>query len=146
MIIKIVIVVLVLAYVLSPYDLFPDIFIGVGWIDDILALILAWKLFQFYNKRRVSPSGHSRSGSHDSHEEAREDRAAGEGAARDDPYRVLGIGRNASAAEIKRAYRRLASQYHPDKVAHLGKEFRDLAEERFKEIQKAYQELNVKSQ
>jgi DnaJ like chaperone protein len=31
--------------------------------------------------------------------------------------------------------------YHPDKVIHLGEEFRELAENRFKEIQKAYQEL-----
>jgi DnaJ-class molecular chaperone len=35
----------------------------------------------------------------------------------------------------------LAGQYHPDKVSHLGEEFRQLAEKRFKEIQVAYQEL-----
>ena len=42
---------------------------------------------------------------------------------------------------LKHAYRLLAGKYHPDKVAHLGDEFKALAEKRFKEIQKAYQEL-----
>ena len=50
--------------------------------------------------------------------------------------------RNATKEEIKAAYKRLASQYHPDKVSHLGEEFRVLAEQKFKEIQRAYQELS----
>ena len=60
-----------------------------------------------------------------------------------DPYEVLGVVRNASQDEIKRAYKQLAGKYHPDKVAHLGEEFRELAEQRFKEIQEAYQKLKV---
>jgi DnaJ-class molecular chaperone len=54
---------------------------------------------------------------------------------------VLGVGRNATSEQIKQAYRQLANQYHPDKVIHLGEEFRELAEKRFKEIQEAYQKL-----
>ena len=61
-----------------------------------------------------------------------------------DPYRILGIDRSASAVEIKQAYRELARKYHPDKLEHLGDEFKELAEIRFKEIQKAYQELSGK--
>jgi DnaJ-class molecular chaperone len=57
---------------------------------------------------------------------------------------VLGISRSASPDEIKGAYRELANRYHPDKVAHLGEEFQQMAEERFKEIQEAYQELRVR--
>ena len=57
---------------------------------------------------------------------------------------MLGVGKNASLDEIKNAYKRLAVKYHPDKVSHLGEEFRVLAEQRFKEIQEAYQELMVK--
>jgi DnaJ-class molecular chaperone len=57
------------------------------------------------------------------------------------PYDILGVAPGASKEEIKAAYRDLANRYHPDKVAHLGEELQTLAEQRFKEIQEAYQEL-----
>jgi molecular chaperone DnaJ len=50
-----------------------------------------------------------------------------------DPYAVLGVDRKASADEIKKAYRKLARQYHPDRNPDDAS-----AEERFKEIQSAY--------
>ncbi len=51
-----------------------------------------------------------------------------------DYYRILGVPRNASAQEIKKAYRKLAMQYHPDR--NPGKEKQ--ANEKFKEINEAY--------
>lgn len=54
-----------------------------------------------------------------------------------DLYRVLGVGRNASDAEIKKAYRRLARRYHPD--ANPGDAS---AEERFKEVSAAHDVLS----
>jgi DnaJ like chaperone protein len=54
---------------------------------------------------------------------------------------VLGLDRGASRDEIQKAYRALANKYHPDKVQHLGEEFRALAEDRFKEIRQAYVSL-----
>jgi len=51
-----------------------------------------------------------------------------------DYYRVLGVSKNASADEIKRAYRKLAHQYHPDKGGGDS--------EKFKEINEAYQVLS----
>ena len=54
-----------------------------------------------------------------------------------DYYEILGIGKNASAEEIKRAYRKLAIKNHPDK--HQGDK---AAEERFKETSEAYEILS----
>ena len=56
-----------------------------------------------------------------------------------DPYEVLGIRKGASQDEIKRAYRKLAKQYHPDNYANNP--LSDLAEEKFKEINEAYEQL-----
>ena len=59
------------------------------------------------------------------------------------PYDILGIKTNADQKQIQQAYRKLANQYHPDKVSHLGEEFQKLAEKRFKEIQEAYDTLRI---
>jgi DnaJ-class molecular chaperone len=53
-----------------------------------------------------------------------------------DYYQVLGLAKNATADEIKKAYRKLALQYHPDR--NKGKE----SEEKFKEVTKAYEVLS----
>jgi curved DNA-binding protein len=53
-----------------------------------------------------------------------------------DPYAILGVERQASAEEIKRAYRRLAKEYHPDR--NPGNKS---AEQRFKEVHAAYEVL-----
>jgi molecular chaperone DnaJ len=58
-------------------------------------------------------------------------------AERPDYYKVLGVGKNASDAEIKKSYRKLARQYHPDQNAGDKR-----AEERFKEISQAYDVLS----
>ncbi|HDL10002.1 MAG TPA: molecular chaperone DnaJ [Candidatus Omnitrophica bacterium] len=56
-----------------------------------------------------------------------------------DYYEILGVPRNASKEEIKQAYRRLAMQYHPDRVSPEKKKE---AEEKFKEISEAYAVLS----
>src|SRR3989304_567760 len=53
-----------------------------------------------------------------------------------DYYEILGVGKNAAKDEIKKAYRKLALQYHPDKNKSPG------AEEKFKEISEAYAVLS----
>lgn len=56
-------------------------------------------------------------------------------------YDILEVKPNATKEEIKKAYRELSKKYHPDKVSHLGPEFRKLAEDKFKELQAAYERL-----
>lgn len=58
-----------------------------------------------------------------------------------DPYEVLGVKRDATKAEIKSAYRKMAAKYHPDKAPNATDEIKKLAEEKFKEIQAAYNQL-----
>ena len=56
-----------------------------------------------------------------------------------DPYSVLGVSRDASADEIKKAYRKLSRIYHPD--ANVNNHNTAQAEEKFKEIQEAYNQI-----
>jgi DnaJ-class molecular chaperone len=53
----------------------------------------------------------------------------------------LGVARDASAEEVRAAYRHLTQQYHPDKVAHLAPEFQELAERRMRGINSAYEQM-----
>ncbi len=58
-----------------------------------------------------------------------------------DAYAVLGVDAAVSDDELKSAFRRLAAQNHPDKVAHLGPGASEVATRRFQEIQDAYEEI-----
>jgi hypothetical protein len=57
-------------------------------------------------------------------------------------YELLQVAPTASADEIKRAFRLQIARYHPDKVEHLGKEFRDMAADRATDLTEAYRVLS----
>lgn len=58
-------------------------------------------------------------------------------------YDVLNLNKTASEAEIKKAYRKLAIEYHPDKVANLGEEYQKAAKEKFQKVQEAYEQIKL---
>ena len=59
----------------------------------------------------------------------------------DSDYKILGIDANATDEEVKKAYRKMAITYHPDKVAQMGEEYQKGAKEKFQKIQDAYEAL-----
>ena len=61
-----------------------------------------------------------------------------------DPYQVLGISRDASDDDIKKAYRNLSRKYHPD--SNINNPNKEQAEEKFKEVQAAYQQIIYEKQ
>ena len=59
----------------------------------------------------------------------------------DSNYRILEITPDATDDEVKKAYRKMAVKYHPDKVATLGEDVQKAAEEKFKAISQAYEAI-----
>jgi DnaJ like chaperone protein len=151
---KILFIILAIIYSLLPYDILPDFLVGWGWLDDLVIWGLLWRYLytqkkkassysNYYRKSQEAFQNNYREGGGGKKSTAGQDRP-GDAAAAKDPYTVLGVDKNASQEDIKKAYRQLVNKYHPDKVAHLGDEFQKLADRRFKEIQEAYQILNIK--
>lgn len=58
-----------------------------------------------------------------------------------DPYKILEIDKSATEEEVRKAYRRLAVKFHPDKVENLGEDVKKAAEEKFKSVQSAYEQI-----
>lgn len=56
-------------------------------------------------------------------------------------YQILGISKAATDEEVKKAYRKMAMENHPDKVGHLGEDIRKAAEEKFTQINVAYEKI-----
>jgi len=58
-----------------------------------------------------------------------------------DPYAILGVSSSASNDDVESAYRRLMSEFHPDRVTSAGAEIRELAERRTREANAAWDEI-----
>ena len=59
----------------------------------------------------------------------------------DDAYAVLGISKDATDDEVRKAYRRMAIEHHPDKVAALGDDIKAAATKKFQEINNAKERI-----
>lgn len=189
---KTLLILIAIAYVISPIDLIPDFLVPyIGWLDDafIIGLIIYYLKFNrlppfFYRhgeteknrennfnryngssfsngnqEQQQNRNGQGRGGNHNQRNGANNDqrqksRTTDHGAgskayneqpngakSKKSPYDILGVDINATKEEIHAAYRKLVKQYHPDRVAHLGKEFQDLANKKFIEIKDAYNTL-----
>lgn len=135
-----------LLYVVSPVDALPDFIAGLGWLDDLLVLgLLAWYVSRGRGQMpwdifsgRTRGAWTRRPGGPPPDDLAADYRQT-------DPYSLLGVSPQASPEQIKAAYKRAVARYHPDKVAHLGKEFQELAHKKLLAIQQAYEILQGKA-
>lgn len=161
---KFFIILAVVIYVISPIDLIPDFLVPfLGWIDDtvlismLIYFLRTGKFPSIFSRKTNFQARSSRPGSkanatgarHNNGEQGSFYRNGNPEAEKEknqqrekSPHETLGLSPGATQEEIRAAYIALAKQYHPDKVAHLGKELQVLAEKRFKEIQQAYARLS----
>ena len=132
---KFILILFGLAYLISPVDLIPDLLIPfVGWIDDSLVLWCIYHLIRYgelpwFLFKKKQPQAKSKPQAPPSVTSA---------------HKILGVSVQASWKEIQLAYKEKIKQYHPDKLSHLGEEFSSLANEKFLEIQAAYDDLKRK--
>jgi DnaJ like chaperone protein len=56
-------------------------------------------------------------------------------------YKILEVDPSAPNEEIKKAYRKMANKYHPDKVSHLGEDFQQAANQKFQKVNEAYEKI-----
>lgn len=162
---KFVLVIFGLAYLISPFDIIPDLLLPyIGWFDDGLILAALYYLIRHgrlpdltflrknrfrnsqpppgFSKTRQQQSSSARDGKTfkektNNNKKKRQDNDQEELS----PYDILGVKPGASLKEIQAAYKEAIKKYHPDKVSHLGEEFSRLANEKFLTIQKAYDTL-----
>lgn len=151
---KIILVLFALAYLISPVDIIPDLLLPyIGWLDDgfvigtIVYLIRYGRLPNFFFKRQ-SPFKQASHQNTDRFASKKKDdpfkgheKKTSRQTKLKTPYDILGVPPTASKKEIQAAYKAAIKKYHPDKLSHLGEEFSHLANEKFLEIQNAYDVL-----
>ena len=133
--ITIVFIILAVAYIVLPYDL--DHLGLIGRIDEGIVL---WYLYRKYKQltNRFGPT--IQDSRHRSDPQGAEEQTTQE--MPKSPYEVLELSVSATPEDIEKQYRKLAAQYHPDKVSHLGAELQKVAHEKMLQIQDAYEKLS----
>lgn len=117
-------------YLILPWDF--DFIPVAGRLDDLLVLFLA---FNYAWKRKKSSPEMSAGGAGAGEEK--------EGVEEEekDPYRLLEVERGATEEQVRKAYRDLLARYHPDRLHHLGEEFRLMASRKTVALNRAYAEI-----
>ncbi|NQU07943.1 MAG: DnaJ domain-containing protein [Candidatus Abyssubacteria bacterium] len=131
------------AYVVSMIDLIPGLS-PISFLDDIIVIIAMIWFFTTWlpkNHHRIYWFKPKAQGGASHQAGGTNGQAKGGKGAEFDPFEVLKVRRGASPEEVKAAYREIISKYHPDKVAHLGEEYQQMAHEKVIDIQKAYEAL-----
>lgn len=131
---KTILVIVGLIYFLFPFDLIRDFIPFIGYTDD-LALII-WIIYLVNKIKKAQDSKNQKNGYKNFRDSAFSDKNKIKTC-----FEILGLDENSSNEEIKKAYRELVAKYHPDKVEHLGDEFKNFAHEKFVEIKNAYEEI-----
>ncbi len=129
---------LCLLYFISPVDLIPDYLGLFGRIDDLLLIVG----IVYYFRKNIRQYQSFLRNPANSQKTTTDFTQSSSNLSREESHRVLEITQGASKEEITKQYKKLISQYHPDKVAHLGTELKKLAQEKTIQIQKAYEKLN----
>lgn len=127
-------------YFIWPIDLVPDLLPGLGRVDDLVLVGFAFwtfdraKLLKDFFKEvfRAVRNGRSFDGNTRGN------------FGNKPPHVVLGVAKKASPQEVKKAYRQLLRRYHPDKFAHMGKEYEGAAREKTRAIIEAYEAMMAK--
>lgn len=125
-------------YLLIRVDFLPDFIRPFGIMDDLLlGLFILWALdrskhFHGFFKDAWQQAKSSTEENGSTFNSAPETK---------DPFDVLGLARDATDSEIKKAYYQLIKRYHPDKFAHLGPQFEETARQYTQAINQAYERL-----
>lgn len=130
---KLILIIFGLIYFLFPFDLIRDFIPYIGYMDDLALIVWIIYLINRNIKSARYKKNYFNNTNYDSSNFNKEKIK--------NCYEILGVSQNSSNEEIKKAYRELVAKYHPDKVEHLGEEFKKFAHEKFVEIKNAYEEI-----
>lgn len=121
-------------YFIVPWDF--DFIPVVGRLDDLIFLALAG----YYYWRQPRGRG-AQAWRRSAPADAPADTAPFGDQSDTDPYLLFGVSRTADAETVKKAYRDLIARYHPDRLHHLGEEFKGLAASKTTAINRAYERI-----